>query len=122
MTVRMLDEAGDIVTRGQLFIIGREEIAQTCETRLKLFLGEYFRDITDGTPWFQSILGKFENLNSVEAILRNRISRTDGVIRLLSFNLDYDLNARTISVSSFILTKYGEAEIRYDGEVNTAGL
>lgn len=115
MTVRRLSaETGDLVTRGQQFITGREEIAQTIQTRLRLFLGEYFRDITDGTPWFQRILGKFENLNAVEAILRNRIARTEGVIRLLSFSLDYDLAARRVSVSSFVLTRFGEQEILFN--------
>lgn len=123
MTVRRLDaETLDIVTRGQQFLTGREEIAQTICTRLRLFLGEYFRDITDGTPWFQSILGKFENLNAVEAILRNRISRTAGVVRLLSFNMDYDLASRTITVSSFVLTQFGEQEVVFNGTVNPTGL
>lgn len=123
MTVRRLNqETGDIVTRGQVFINGREEIAQTIQTRLRLFLGEYFRDINDGTPWFQRILGKFENLNAVEAILRNRIARTDGVIRLLSFNLDYDLSSRSITVSSFVLTRFGEQEVLYYGSIDPTGL
>lgn len=123
MTVRKLDpETLDLVTSGALFLNGREEIAQTIQTRLRLFLGEYFRDITDGTPWFQQILGKFENLNSVEAILRNRIFTTEGVVRLLSFNLGYNLDNRTIIVSSYVLTQFGEQEVIYNGTVNPTGL
>lgn len=113
MKVRRLDESGDLITRGKMFLTEQEAIAQTIVTRLKLFLGEYFRDITDGTPWFQQILGKFENLNAVEALLRNRIARTQGVVRLLSFNLDYDINTRTLSVSSTVLTVYGEADVQF---------
>ncbi|MFT0547502.1 hypothetical protein ACMHYO_14365 [Allopusillimonas ginsengisoli] len=94
-----------------MFLTGREAIAQTVVTRLKLFLGEYFRDVTDGTPWFQQILGKFENINAVEAILRNRIARTQGVVRLLSFDLQFDLDARTLSVQSRVLTVYGEQDV-----------
>lgn len=122
MTVRKLNEQGDIVTHGDVFIHEREEIAQTCVTRLKLFLGEYFRDITDGTPWFQQILGKFESLNNVESILRNRIARTPGVVRLLSFNLDYDLQSRSIRISSYVLTQFGETEVLYNGAVDPTGL
>lgn len=113
MQVRRLDESGDLVTRGQMFLTGREAIAQTIVTRLKLFYGEYFRDVTDGTPWFQSILGKFENLNAVEAILRNRIARTQGVVRLLSFGLQFDQDSRTLSVQAQVLTTYGEADIQF---------
>lgn len=122
MTTRRLDEYGDIVTSGEIFISEYEAIAQTCVTRLRLYLGEYFRDITDGTPWFQSILGKFESLSAVEAILRNRIARTEGVTRILSFSLDFDLASRTITVSSFVLTEFGEAEVLLNGAIDPAGL
>ena len=115
MTVRKLDENGDIVTSGAQFITERDEIAQTVETRLRLFLGEYFRDTTDGTPWFESILGKGSTLSNKEAILRNRIVRTPGVIRLTSFSTDYDLTTRRYSVSAGILTRYGITELTVNG-------
>lgn len=113
MRVRRLDKSGDLITRGKMFLTGREAIAQTIVTRLRLFLGEYFRDVTDGTPWFQQILGKFENLNAVEAIIRNRITRTQGVVRLLSFGMQYDLGARTVSVQATVLTVYGEQDVQF---------
>ena len=61
MTVRLLDSDsdGDITTSGQQFTTEVEEIAQTVKTRLRLFLGEYFRDVTDGTPWWESICADF---------------------------------------------------------------
>lgn len=113
MQVRRLDDGGDLVTRGRMFQSGREAIAQTVVTRLKLFLGEYFRDVTDGTPWFQQILGKPENLNAVEAILRNRIAHSPGVVRLLSFDLQFDLDARALSIQSQVLTAYGEQDVQF---------
>ena len=78
-------------------------------------IGEYFRDTTDGTPWFESILGKGSTLSNKEAILRNRIVRTPGVIRLTSFSTDYDLTTRRYSVSAGILTQYGIAELTVNG-------
>lgn len=113
MRARRLNDSGDLITRGKMFLTEREAIAQTIVTRLKLFLGEYFRDVTDGTPWFQQILGKFENLNAVEALLRNRIARTQGVVRLLAFKMEYDLDARTLSVQAQVLTAYGEQEVLF---------
>lgn len=116
MTVRRIgEESGDIVTRGQQFISEREEIAQTVKTRLRLFLGEYFRDIRDGTPWYEQILGKFTSLDTAEAALRNRIANTPGVIRLTSFSTDFDINTRAYSVSAGILTQYGLDEITLNG-------
>lgn len=110
MRVRKLNEDGDLCTNGEIFIFDRESTRQTIVTRLKLFLGEYFRDINDGTPWFQSILGKFQNINAVESILRNRIVRSPGVIRLLSFDLDYDVDTRELTVSGSVLTQWGAQE------------
>lgn len=113
MQARRLGDDGDLVTRGQMFLSSREAIAQTIVTRLKLFLGEYFRDVTDGTPWFQQILGKFENMNAVEALLRNRIARSPGVVRLLAFALQFDLATRHLSIQARVLTVYGEQDVVY---------
>ena len=107
MRVRHLDESGDLCISGHMFIFDRECIKQTIQTRLRLFLGEYFRDINDGTPWFQQILGKNMNLNATESIIRNRIVRTTGVVRLISFNLDYDEVSRSLLVTGSALTEFG---------------
>lgn len=111
MTVRKLDENGDIVTQGTQFIGGVDEIAQTIRTRLRLFLGEYFRDISDGTPWFEQILGKGVSMDAREAALRNRIVRTPGVIRLTQFSTDFDVNTRKYTVTAGVLTTYGLATV-----------
>lgn len=112
MTVRKLDENGDIVTSGAIFISQTDEIAQTIRTRLRLFLGEYFRDITDGTPWFEQILGKGVNMSAREAALRNRIANTPGVIRLTAFSLDFpSVDARALTVTASVLTQYGIATV-----------
>ena len=108
MTVRRLDENGDIVTSGVQFISGREEIAQTIQTRLRLFLGENFRNSKDGTPWFQDILGKGSTLTNKDAAIKNRIIQTDGVIEILTYNADYDINTRKYNVSGSVLTIDGE--------------
>lgn len=115
MTVRKLDENGDIVTRGQQFLTEREEIAQTILTRLRLFLGEYFRDTTDGTPWYEQILGKFTNLATAEAALRARIANTPGVIRLTRFTADFDTPTRKYTVTAGALTEFGQVEVSLDG-------
>ncbi len=115
MTVRRLDENGDIVTQGRQFTGGVEEIEQTIRTRLRLFLGEYFRDITDGTPWFEQILGKGASMSARESALRNRIARSPGVIRLTSFSTDFDINTRKYSVTAGALTQYGLITVTENG-------
>lgn len=117
MTVRRLDaETGDIITSGEMpFITGQDEIAQTIKTRLRLFYGEYFRDVTDGTPWFQRILGKGDNLDAIESILRTRIAETKGVIKLTAFSMNYDLDLRKLEVAASVLTLTGIQDITFNG-------
>lgn len=118
MTVRKLDPiTGDIVTSGVQFITEREEIAQTIQTRLKLFLGEYFRDITDGTPWFEFILGKRGTVTQKDIIIKRRIAQTEGVVQVISFNTDYDINLRQYSVNAEVLTTFGQVALSVGGNV-----
>lgn len=118
MTVRRLQPDGDITTRGDQFLTGRFEAGQTVSTRLRLFLKEYFRDITEGTPWFQEILGKGQSLETKEAALRRRIQQTPGVRGIISFDTDFDLQSRTYSVSASVLTNDGVIAIDETGLVN----
>lgn len=112
MTVRLINlNTGDITTSGTQFTSGALEVAQTVKTRLQLFLGEYFRDINDGTPWWESVLGKEGTLSSKEAVIKNRIIRTEGVTEILSFDTDFDINTRAYTVNASILTQFGESEL-----------
>ena len=115
MTVRKLDEDGDIVTQGSMFITEQLEIEQTIRTRLRLFLGEYFRDVTDGTPWFQEILNKQTSMDVREARLRERISGTPGVLQLTSFSTNFDIDNKTYTVTASVLTSYGLLTVTENG-------
>lgn len=112
MTVRLIDSVtGDIETSGRQFTSGAEEVAQTIKTRLRLYLGEYFRNINDGTPWWESILGKKGSLASKETIIKNRIIRTNGVKQLVAFSTDFNIDTRVYSISAVVLTDFGETTI-----------
>lgn len=115
MTVRKLDDNGDITTSGTQFLSDQKEIAQTVTTRLRLFLGEYFRDITKGTPWFQSILGKGQSLDVKDAVLKRQILQTAGVQSIFEFNTDFDLTERKYSISTGIITPFGNETITVTG-------
>lgn len=115
--VRRLDENGDIVTSGVIFAEKAEAIAQTISTRLKLFTGEYFRDITEGVPWFEKtdgsegILSKGYSLSEIESLLRNTIANTDGVLTILTFSTDFDNDKRQFVVQATAATEYGTVEV-----------
>jgi len=118
MTVRKLDAiTGEIVTSGVQFINGRDEVAQNIKTRLRLFLGEYFRNIQDGTPWFQSILGKEGTLSSKDASIKKRIFETPGVVEIISFSSNYDLALRIYDIQSQVITTYGLVDFSVNGTI-----
>lgn len=119
MTVRRIDPVtGDIATSGQQFIKpSAEAIAQRIRTRLNLFVGEYFRDITDGTPWFQVVMSKSTTLTQKESVLRTRIAQTNDVLQLIKFTTDFDIQTRRYNVSCIVLTEYGQIDVQTTGGV-----
>lgn len=93
---------GDIITSGEHFITGKSATQQAILRRLRLFLGEYFLDGTEGTPWFQSILGKVPQ-NIAETNIKQRIIDTPNVISLSRFELNFDAKSRVISIYAEII-------------------
>jgi len=93
---------GDIVTSGRQFLSGSEATAQGVFHRLRMFRGEGFRDVSDGTPWFQSILGKTPQ-GVAETSIKQRIVSAPGVALITRFRYDPDLAQRRISVSASII-------------------
>jgi len=115
MTVRRLQADGDIATSGTQFLSEKAEVAQTIQTRLNLFLTEYFRNITLGTPWYQVILVKNVALEAKEAVLKNIILETPDVSQILEFKTDYDIEERKYTVTSTALSSFGLIEIEQQG-------
>lgn len=112
MTVRTINkDTGDIVTSGVQFLREQDEIAQTITTRLRLFNGEYFRNINDGTPWFDIILDKSTSLTQKDAAIKRRIAETEGVQQILSYTTDFDINPRKYTVACEVQTAFGNVSI-----------
>lgn len=107
MIVRAFD--GDIATSGTQFKTGKAAIAQTIRTRLSLWLGEYFRNINDGTPWIQEILGKQFSEQTRESAIKRRIEGTVGVQEITQFDADFDLTTRAYIVTCSVITNDGDS-------------
>ena len=107
---RKLDDNGDFTISGSVWIYDIDAVAQTIDTRLKLFSGEFWRDVTEGTPWIESILTKNNRTNTIQSkisILKNRILNTGGVVSILEWNTDFSYQDRKLSVQATILTEFG---------------
>lgn len=103
------DSNGDIdIQNGQLVLVsGQEEIRQHLEQRLRTFLNEWFLDLTIGVPYYDEVLKKNVNPNTIDSIFIDEILETPGVIRLLDFDLDLDNAMRLLKVNGTVQTTDG---------------
>lgn len=97
----------ELKTSGVQFLEGDDAVAQNIRYRLRLFLGEYFLDVTEGTPWYQSILGKAPQ-DVAEVNLKQRIVSTPGVRGIERFTFSTDRDQRSITVNLTARTDTGE--------------
>ncbi|HAU3138709.1 TPA: hypothetical protein JDD40_004926 [Salmonella enterica subsp. diarizonae] len=113
MRYRREDTDGDY-TFGQgndTFLIDSPEcVAQAVKTRFALWRGQWFLDLTKGTPYVQSVLGKQRSDVYILAI-RERIQDTPGVLSILSFDTNYDGTSRRVKFTSSIDTIYGQTTV-----------
>lgn len=111
MRYRALSPSGDFVFGpGSRFLIDSPAtVGQAVRTRLLLALGEWFLDMTEGTPYKTSILGTGTKAIYDQAI-QERILGTQGVTSIESYAsfLDED---RHLSVAATINTIYGQTTV-----------
>jgi hypothetical protein len=88
-----------------------EMVAQSIKTRLLLWQGEFFLDVTEGTPWSQDILGVRTN-PTYDLVIQNRILETPGVSGILEYESFLDGRARHLSVRALVNTIYSTQPIR----------
>ncbi|BET62841.1 hypothetical protein [Yersinia similis] len=99
---------GDIITHGTQFATGKEATRQAMICCLRLFLGEYFLNATEGTPWFQSILGKTSQ-DIAEANIKQRLLAAKGVLTINRFEMDLDMKNRKITVFAAVIDIHNDA-------------
>ncbi|MCT4707342.1 hypothetical protein MUA04_02180 [Enterobacteriaceae bacterium H11S18] len=86
-----------------------ECVAQAVNTRLQLWRGEWFLDTTQGTPYWQSVLGKRPD-KAWPLILRDRVSQTPGVKSVLSVETSQQAGRR-VTFNATIDTLYGTTTV-----------
>lgn len=87
-----------------------EAVALAAYSRLKLWKGEWFLNTSEGTPWSDSVLG--EQPQAMQTLMvRDRISGTAGVNRIISLNSRQDPESRRLVITATLDTVYGEVTI-----------
>lgn len=87
-----------------------ECVAQAVMTRLRLLSGEWFLDLTEGTPYVQGVFGKHTR-ETYDLVLQERILGTQGVTEILEYESIYDGDTRKLTVNVKVDTAYGPVTI-----------
>lgn len=111
ITVRALDPVTNDPLQGNgqsNFLSDLQAITQIIRTRLLLFQGEWFLNLLDGLPLFQSILGSpggTTNIQFIISLITQRILQTPYVTAISSIGASY--KNRSFSFSAQVETQFG---------------
>lgn len=114
MKYRRLDENGDMVIgHGDADYLRDtpECVAQAVLTRLRLWRGEWFLDVTEGTPYVPAVLG-MHTKQSYDFAIRQRVLETEGVTNIEEYESFVNSESRSLTVNIRINTVYGPAQIQ----------
>lgn len=92
---------GDLDLDGGDFVLieGSRHVRQTILARFRFFLGEWFLDTREGVPYYRDILIKSPDRSVVRSVFLQVLTGTPGVLDVLSFDLLFDEQERTIRFS-----------------------
>lgn len=109
MRYRKTDANGDYIwghQQNDFWLNTPDGVAQAIKTRLALFVGEWFLDVTDGTPWTTQVLDKYTK-DQYDAAIQDRILGTQGVTQITAYSSSVNTTTRTLTVTATVETQYG---------------
>lgn len=92
-------------------------VGQSVKTRLLLWLGEWFLDIDQGTPYMQGILGKYSQ-EVADTTIKDRVLDTTGVVDIQNYESLKDADNRSLSVRFDLDTIYGPSPVEIANYAN----
>lgn len=94
-----------------------EAVGRAAQSRLLLFLGEWFLDVEEGTPYFISILGKHSQAEA-DATIQDRVINTQGMVGIENYASEVDPVNRRMSAAMDINTIYGPSTLDISNYTN----
>lgn len=94
-----------------------QAVGQSVQTRLTLWLGEWFLDIEDGTPYMQGVLGKHDKTSADETI-QTRALKTEGLTKISQYESEIDPENRNLTAQFTIDTIYGPTPVEIENYAN----
>jgi len=121
MRYRQLSPSGDYTfgSGQQNFLINSPAtVAQAVETSLKLWLGEWYLDLSVGTPYPEGVVGKHSQ-EKADLTIISQINQVAGVVSVQDFQSNIDPNTRKYTVTSCIInTVFGQTQLQMQNATN----
>jgi hypothetical protein len=120
ITYRLLGPNADPIWTSYLSDV--DAVGQAVLTRLRLFEGEWWSDLSDGTPLWQSILAvgganAAAQQQQVSLLLQQRILGTPFVTGVSNVQVNFDPNARQFSFYAVVQTQFGPVIVQTGPQV-----
>ena len=120
MKVRILSPSGDY-TFGQSQLNFYSNVpaapAQVAKTSLELWQGEWYLDLSEGTPYLTGVLGKHSQ-TMADAVIKNQVLNAQGITGVSNFQSSIDTKTRQYSVQMTVSTIYGPTPLQLSNYVN----
>lgn len=86
-------------------------VGQSVKTRLLLWLGEWFLNTDDGTPYLEGILGKY-SVAQANTIIQDRVLATENVVSIENYQSNIDTENRKLTVQFDLNTIFGPTQVQ----------
>lgn len=90
------------------FLQGTQAVAQAIKTKLKLFEGEWWENILDGLPLFQSILGQRTPKQQIAYLIKKRILEVPNILEIKDVAFVYNSTTREYLFSCSVSTVFSQ--------------
>lgn len=106
-----LDASHDLYASGGriALVAGADAIAQSIETRLLLFSGEFYLDTDAGFPWREEVFISSPDRERIESLAKAEILSVDNVRDLREFSMTIDPQTRQLRIEFVVDTTFGTA-------------
>lgn len=93
------------------FLINNPEcVAQSVYTRLLLFLGDWYADLSQGVPWRTQVVG-YNTQPTYDIVIRSVILGTNGVTELIDYSSLLNRATRELTINGRIGTIFGGTDL-----------
>lgn len=110
ITYLKLDAQNDPIFDPQASLVDIYAVQQAIKTRILLFQGEWWENLNEGTPMFQSIMGRRATPSGQQVMssaFSARVSGTPYVAAVQDPELTFDVITRALAYESTALTSFG---------------